>query len=360
MTDDRHSGERFGGPTGSDGIPCITYYNATDSLDYERRLLDEWGMADRVRLRAVRSDHPEQMDDEDFVRSVRGSQGVVVEYFTITDALMDRLPSLRVVGLQSIGTDMVDKPAATRHDIAVTNSPGFCQKEVAVTAVGMIIDVIRRITSYDRSVRRGSWDPMEGPTPRRIQGMTVGLVFFGGIPRLMAPILRAMDVRVIAYAPTKSAEYLASFGVEKAGSLDDLLRVSDVVSLHAPLMPETRHLISARELSLMKSTAFLVNTARGAIVDEKALVGALKNGTIAGAAVDVIEDEITEHTELRNLENVVINPHAAFLSEESYYQAKRMALRGMVDLLVDGRRPRYLVNSDVALDGAGPSPDGEE
>lgn len=327
----------------SDGIPTITYYNISGGLDYENELLEGWGMAGKIRLVGVTS---EDQTDEDFIGSVRDSEGVVVEYFTVTDRLMDELPDLRVIGLQSIGTDMVDKPAATLHGIAVTNAPGFCQQEVATTAVGMIIDLARKITYYDRDVRAGAWEPLDGSMPHRVQGMTVGLVFFGGIPRIMAPVLVALGMKVLVYAPTKTADYLASFGVEKVNALDELLTRSDVVSLHTPLIPETRHLISDRELRLMKPTAFLVNTSRGAVVDEVALVRALRDGSIAGAAVDVIEDESSERTELSSLDSVVINPHAAFLSQESFLQAREMALRGMVDLLVEGRKPRYLVNKD--------------
>ncbi|KAB8287262.1 C-terminal binding protein [Bifidobacterium avesanii] len=323
------------------GTPKIVYYNISDDLEYERSLLDKWGISDRVDLVERKTGRG---DDEDFVAAAGDADGVVVEYYQITGAVMDRLPKLRVVGLQSIGTNMVDKPAATAHGIAVTNAPGFCVQEVAATAVGMIIDLARKITYYDRDVRRGNWEPLDGPMPHRLAGMTVGLVFFGGIPRLMAPMLRALGMNVVAFAPTKTEEFLAGYGVAKADSLDDLLARSDFVSIHTPLIEETRHLIGERELGLMKPTAFLVNTARGAVVDERALVAALRDGTIAGAAVDVIEDEDSEQSKLKELDNVVINPHAAFLSEESFYQARAMALEGMVDLLVDGKAPRYLVN----------------
>lgn len=325
------------------GIPKIAYYNISDDLAYERSLLAQWGMGGKVDLADIKTG---SNDDADFIASVEDADGVVIEYYQITNEVMDRLPKLKVVGLQSIGTNMVDKPAATAHGIAVTNAPGFCVQEVAATAVGMIVDLARKITYYDRDVRRGNWEPLDGPMPSRIAGKTVGLVFFGGIPRLMVPALRAFGMNIIAFAPTKTAEFLAGYGVTKVDSLDELLAESDFVSIHTPLIEETHHLIGKRELALMKPTAFLVNTARGAVVDESALVEALRNGTIAGAAVDVIEDEDSERSELKTLDNVVINPHAAFLSEESFYQARAMALEGMVDLLVSGKPPRYLVNKD--------------
>ena len=321
--------------------PVITYFNISGGLEYENELLAQWGLTDRIVLREARTEHQR---DEDFLNAVQGSAGVVTEYFQITAEVMEQLSTLKVIGLQSIGTDMVDKEAATEHGIAVTNSPGFCQEEVALTAVGMIIDLARKITYYDRDVRSGAWEPLDGPIPHRLRGSTVGLVFFGGIPRLMVPTLKSLGVNVIVFAPTKTEEFLAAAGVEKVDTLEELLQRSDFVSLHTPLIAQTRHLISTRELGLMKPEAFLINTARGGVVDEAALVQALRNGEIAGAAVDVIEDEDSEQSELKQLLNVVINPHAAFLSQESFYQAKQMALRGMVDLLVEGKPPRYLVN----------------
>ncbi|KFJ04785.1 C-terminal binding protein [Bifidobacterium subtile] len=321
----------------------ITYFNISGGLEYENNLLKQWGLSQRIVIREATT---ATQHDDDFIDAVRGSDGVVTEYFTITDNVMDHLPTLKVIGLQSIGTDMVDKPAATRHGIAVTNSPGFCQEEVATTAVGMIIDLARNITFYDRDVRAGAWEPLDGPMPHRLRGRTVGLVFFGGIPRLMAPVLKSLGMNVIAFAPTKTAEILAAAGVDKVDTLDELLEQSDFVSLHTPLIKETHHLISERELSLMRPGAFLINTARGGVVDEQALVAALKEGRIAGAAVDVIEDEDSEQSELKGLSNVVINPHAAFLSQESFYQAREMTLRGMVDLLIEDKPPRYLVNHD--------------
>lgn len=160
----------------------------------------------------------------------------------------------------------------------------------------------------------------------------------------MVPILQAIGLRVIVYAPTKSAEYLEEYGVEKVDSLDELLATSDIVSLHTPLLPETRHLIGKRELELMKPTAFLINTARGSVVDEPALVEALTTGQIAGAGVDVIEDEDTETSDLFSLENVLITPHAAFISEESLADGRRIALQQLVQRLVFNEAPENLVN----------------
>ena len=165
----------------------------------------------------------------------------------------------------------------------------------------------------------------------------------------MVPMLQAMGLRIVVFAPTKSAEYLAEWGVEKVDTLDELLAVSDIVSLHTPLMAATHHLIGVRELALMKPSAFLVNTARGAVVDEPALVDALRDRRIAGAAIDVIEDEDHERSELFGLDNVVITPHAAFISTESLADGKRIALEQLVQRLVAGKRPANLVNTELEI-----------
>jgi D-3-phosphoglycerate dehydrogenase len=230
----------------------------------------------------------------------------------------------------------------------VTNAPGFCTEEVAVHTIGMLIDCVRKITYLDRSVRAGSWDPLLGGKTFRMSGKTVGLVFFGSIPKYMIPILKAMQMDVQVYAPTKTVEFLAEYGCKKCDTLDELLKTSDFVSMHTPLIPGvTQHMMSEEQFKLMKEDAYFVNTARGAVVDEPALVKALKEGSIKGAAVDVIEDEANEQSELFALENCIVTPHAAFVSEDSFAQARIMALNNLKMRLHDGVVPENLVNKDV-------------
>ncbi|MFT8888675.1 MAG: C-terminal binding protein [Ethanoligenens sp.] len=328
------------------GKPSVLYYNIDDTLDYERSLLAQWGIADDVELVEVK----DQDNKKPFVEYAADADGMVVEYQKITRGILEQLPKLKIVSLQSIGYNNVDIPAATEHGVYVTNAPGFCTEEVALHTVGLIIDLVRKLSFFDRSVRAGHWNPLLGPTLHRLTGQKIGLVFFGSIPKRMTPILKAMGLQVLVYAPTKTSEYLAEFGVDKVQTLDELLEQSDIVSLHTPLLPETTHLISAAHLKRMKKSAFLINTARGAVVDEEALVQALKNGEIAGAGIDVIEDEVNETSGLFGMENVVITPHAAFVSEQSFYSAREIALDQLVSLLVHKKRPSNLVNKDVRGD----------
>lgn len=320
------------------------YFNIDDNLEYENSLLSEWGVRD-LELVEIK----DREGKKSFVAHLREekAEGLVVEYEQVTRKVMEQLPHLRIVSLQSIGYNNVDAKAATELGICLTNVPGFCAEEVAVHAVGMAIDLVRKITFFDRTVRAGKWDPLLGYKTYRMTGMTFGLIFFGEIPKRMAPVLKALGLKILVYAPTKTAEYLAGFGCEKAETLEELLGRSDFVSLHTPLTPETRHLISGPQLRMMKSGAFLINTARGPVVDEPALVRALKEGWIKGAGIDVIEDEANEASDLFGLENVVITPHAAFVSEDSFYDARRRALRQLVMLLSEKKTPEHLVNKDV-------------
>lgn len=325
----------------------VLYFNIDDTLDYENSLLQEWGVKDLELIELKDKEYKKS-----FVEHVFDSKadGLVVEYEQVTKEVMDQLPDLKIVSLQSIGYNNVDIKAATEHGICVTNIPGFCAEEVAVHTVGFLIDLVRKITFYDRSVREGKWNPLLGYKTYRMTGMTFGMVFFGEIPKAMVPILKALGLKILVYAPTKTKEYLAQFECEKAETLEELLTVSDFVSLHCPLIPGvTYHLIGEKELKLMKKTAFFINTARGSVVDEPALVRALKEGWIKGAGIDVIEDEANEVSELFGLENVVITPHAAFISEDSFYDGRKRALKQLVMRLSEKVKPSSLVNKDMEI-----------
>ncbi|MCQ2082149.1 MAG: C-terminal binding protein [Lachnospiraceae bacterium] len=326
----------------------VLYYNIDDNLDYENKLLKEWGVED-VELIEIK----DPKGTENFVDHINETKadGLVVEYEQVTKEVMDKCPNLKIVSLQSIGYNNVDIAAATEKKIAVTNIPGFCAEEVSVHAIGLMIDLVRKITFFDKSVRAGKWDPLLGYKTYRMTGKTFGMVFFGEIPKQMVPVLKALGLEILVYAPTKTKEFLAEYGCKKADSLEELLKASDFVSLHCPLIKDvTYHLIGEKELKLMKKEAFLINTARGSVVDEPALVKALKDGTIKGAGIDVIEDETNEKSDLFELENVVITPHAAFVSEDSFYDGRKRALEQLVQRLSKKIRPTTLVNKDVEIE----------
>lgn len=323
----------------------VLYFNIDDTLDYEKELLQEWGIEDieliEIKDKEYRKTFGEYVQDS-------GAEGLVVEYDKVTKEVMDMCPELKIVSLQSIGYNNVDIPAATDHNICVTNIPGFCADEVALHSVGFAIDLARKITYFDRIVQSGTWDPLLGYKTYRMQNKVFGMVFFGEIPKRMVPILKTMGLTILVYAPTKTAEYLKEFGCEKAETLDELLEKADFVSMHCPLIEGvTYHMMGEEQFKKMKDTAFFINTARGSVVDEKALVQALKEGWIQAAAVDVIEDEMTESSELFGMDNCILTPHAAFMSEDSFYEGRRRSLEHLVQRLSKKERPTNLVNSDV-------------
>lgn len=325
----------------------VLYFNIDDNLDYENQLLKEWEIED-VELIEVK----DKEYKKDFISHINDTEadGLVVEYEQVTEEVLERCPNLKIVSLQSIGYNNVDIPAATAHKVCVTNIPGFCAEEVAVHAVGFLIDLVRKITFYDRTVRAGKWDPLLGYKTYRMTDKTFGMVFFGEIPKKMVPILKALGLKILVYAPTKTKKFLDEYGCEKVETLEELLQTSDFVSLHCPLIQGvTYHLIGEAELKMMKKEAFLINTARGSVVDEPALAKALKEGWIKGAGIDVIEDEVNETSELFALENVVITPHAAFVSEDSFYDGRKRALEQLVQRLSKKERPTTLVNKDVEI-----------
>ena len=323
----------------------IVYSNTTGSLDYERNLLKNWGVSG-LELFEVKETDPSKIADH-----LKDADGVVVIYDRIDEAVLQKCPKLKCVSVQSIGYDNLDTIAASRYGVCMTNAPGYCEEEVAQHTVGLMLDLVRKISFYDRNVRNGQWNPLKGYKTYSLFGKTFGMVFFGHIPKLVAPVVKALGMNVLVYAPTKSAAEIDEFGCKKVDTLEEICQRSDVISLHCPLIDGvTYHLIGEKELGLMKKTAFLINTARGEVVDEEALYKALKEKRIMGAGVDVIEDEGNGKSKLFELTDcTVITPHAGFLSEDSFFKAREIALRQQVQCLVEGRKPDNLINKDLDL-----------
>lgn len=249
--------------------------------------------------------------------------------------------SLRVIARVGIGVDSIDLDAATRQGIAVTVTPGANEDTVADHTVGLMLATLRRICEHDAGVRRGEWNRTGPHTPWTLNGRTVGLVGFGRVGQLVAQRLRGFDVAVLAH----DSACVHRDGAELV-ALDTLLRTADLVSLHVPLVPSTTSLIGERELALMRPDAILVNTARGGVVDEAAMVDALEQRRLAGAALDVFEEEPPHDSRLLALSNVVLSPHNAGLSVESVKEMTRRATASVIDVL-SGRVPEHLANPAV-------------
>ena len=260
--------------------------------------------------------------------------GAIVSTDPFTADVLRAAVDLRVIARVGVGVDSIDLDAASEHGVQVATTPGANEHAVADHAVGLMLALLRRVPELDRDVRRGGWHRTGTHTPRQLTGATVGLVGYGHIGRRVAARLRGFDVELLVHDPA-----LPAGGPEPSTPLDDLLHRSDVVSLHCPLTASTRHLIDARALGLMRPDAVLVNTSRGGVVDEPALVAALRARSIAGAALDVFEGEPPAGSPLLELDNVVVSPHNAGLSTTSVAEMTRRATQAVLAVAAGGVAP---------------------
>jgi phosphoglycerate dehydrogenase-like enzyme len=272
---------------------------------------------------------------------VKGAVGAIVSTDPFDAGVLANSPTLRVIARVGVGLDSIDLDAATAHGVAVTVTPGVNERTVADHTIALMLAALRRVCEQDAAVRRGAWNRTGEHAAWLLSGGTVGLVGFGHIGRIVAERLRGFGVRILVNDPIEPRD-----GDVEAVSLDVLLRSSDVVSLHVPLLPTTRGLIGGRELALMRRDAILVNTARGAVVDEEALVAALQGGRLRAAALDVFANEPPTGSRLLTLPNVVLSPHIAGLSTTSVRDMTRRATASVIDVL-RGRPPAHLANPEV-------------
>jgi D-3-phosphoglycerate dehydrogenase len=289
---------------------------------------------------------PTQAQDEDgLIANLREADVVLVSGAPITRRVMENLPRCRGVVRYGVGVDNVDVAAATDLGIVVAHVLNFCTEEVANHALLFLLACAKKLLPLDRRLRDGRWGGFPAAEFPSIYGQTLGIVGLGEIGRSLAGKARALGMEVIAYDPyaKEGGEPLPA----RLVGLEDLLRQSDYVSLNLPLTEETSHLIGERELGLMKPTSVLINTARGPVVDEVALVAALRQGRIAGAGLDVFEVEpLPASSPLLELDNVILTPHTAGISEKSARKVRTEVGKAAADLLA-GRWPRYVANRGV-------------
>ena len=272
---------------------------------------------------------------------LRGFDALVAnrERTQFTRALLEQLPDLRIIAQTGNHVYHIDLAAAEERQIIVAKATGGFSTSAAELAIGLMIAVMRQIPSVDREVKLGRW-----PTPmtHALRGKTLGIVGLGHVGRHTVKIARAFEMKVLAWGPRLTHEAAASVGAESR-ELDDLLSSSDIVSVHATLSPESRGLIDARRLRLMKPTAYLINTARGPIVDEAALCAALASGQIAGAGLDVFDEEpLPSAHPLTKLPNVVLTPHIGWPTDETYTQFADAAADALLGYLDGQEVPRFV------------------
>lgn len=267
----------------------------------------------------------------------------------IDPEVFNAAPKLKIVSQLAVGFDNIDIAEATRRGIYVTNTPEVLTDTTADFAWALLMAIARRVAEADKYVRTGKWKVSWHPamlSGRDIYGATIGIIGAGRIGYAVAKRAKGFDMRVLFYDVIPRPEMEKDFRAKKV-DLDTLLKESDFVSVHVPLMKETHHLVNAQKLSLMKKTAYLINNSRGPVVDEKALYEALRKGQIAGAGLDVFEQEPTPvDNPLLKLDNVVVAPHISSASLETRAKMSEMVAENLVAFF-EGKRPPNLVNSDV-------------
>jgi D-3-phosphoglycerate dehydrogenase / 2-oxoglutarate reductase len=275
----------------------------------------------------------------------KDADGILVTYAKITGDMIRQLTRCRIVSRFGIGVDNVDIEAATAKGIVVTKVPDYCIDEVSDHAMALLLAAARKIPMANTHVHSGVWKMPNYVPMHRLRGSVLGLVGFGRIPQLVAPKAKAFGLRVVAYDPFAPDEVFKNAGVEKV-DFPQLLKISDFVSLHSPLTPETKGLMNAEAFRQMKKTAYVINTARGPVIDEAALAAALDAKQIAGAALDVMTQEPPGSSPLFGRENVIVTPHTSFYSEESLVELQTKAAQEVVNVL-SGKPPRNPVNPEA-------------
>jgi D-3-phosphoglycerate dehydrogenase len=279
---------------------------------------------------------------DDILAVARDADAILVTYAKLPGDLLRQLRRCKAIGRFGLGVDNIDIAAAAELGITVTYVPDYCIQEVSDHAMALLLALARKVPQSNALVQTGRWDMPAVVPIHRLAGRVLGLVSFGNIPRALAPKAKAFGLRVVAHDPYVPQHALAAAGVESM-SFDRLLEISDFVSIHAPLLPATRGLFNAEVFRKMKQGACLINTARGPLVDEDALLAALDSGRLAGAALDVVAVEpLPKGSRLIGRDNVVLTPHTGFYSVEALNELQTKCAADVARVL-SGEKPVYPV-----------------
>lgn len=312
--------------------------------DYEYvSFKEEEGEVNKIGAELIRV---QSRTEEEVIANCKDADGLLNQYAPISRNVIENLPKLKVVGRYGVGVNTVDMDAATEYGVCVVNVPDYCMDEVSNQAFALMMACMRKVPLLNHQVKNRGWDYKLGKPIHRLRGQKLGLFGFGRIPQTLAEKAKPFGFDLLVYDPFVKEDIVKKAG-GKLLTLNEILREADVISVHVPLMKSTEHMISTKELSLMKKTAIIINTSRGPIIDETALIEALQKKQIAGAGLDVLEQEpAAKDNPLLDMDNVIITPHIAWYSEEAEAELKQKAAMGVAEVL-QGRVPTYLVNKDV-------------
>lgn len=281
---------------------------------------------------------------EQLLEITRDADAIITQYCNIDKTIIDQLEHCKIIIKYGIGINNIDADAASAKGIYVCNVPDYGIDEVSNHAIALLFALNKKLPVITSALKDGDWGYSSIVPLHRLDGSTLGLVGFGRIPQAVAKKMAGFGVRTIAYDPYCSAERMAEMGVDKV-DIETLMRESDNISIHCPYTPDTHHMFDAAAFSIMKDSAFLINTARGPIIDELALTEALKTGLICGAGLDVFETEpITPDHPLLQLPNVIATPHCAWYSEEAISVLQRSVAEEVVRVL-QGNPPLHPCNT---------------
>ena len=257
-------------------------------------------------------------DEKEIVTKGQDAEAIIFSSTRFTNELFDRLPNLKIISRTGIGIDTVDIDAATAHNVVVCNCASYGTYDVAEHTVALILSLIHSTPRYTAAIKNeNKWDPSAVPMAMRLSEKTLGIIGFGKIPRWICQMLKGFGIKISVYDPYADLKVAEELGVSCV-SLDELFSESDIISVNAPLNDSTYHMINSDSIQKMKDGVLIVNTGRGPLVDEKALIEALESGKVGGAALDVFENEpFNEDCKLRYLPNVVLTPHVAWRSNEA-------------------------------------------
>jgi len=293
---------------------------------------------------------PNGSEEEELIKAAKDVEAIVTRNQSISNRVILAAPKLRVIGRHGVGLEKIDIKTATQRHVAVVYTPQANALSVAEQAIAFILVLAKRLLHADQAVRKGNFEARLILKTQELKGKVLGLIGFGAIGKLVAERARlGLGMHVLVYDPYASRSEINALGCQRVDGLKEVLTTADFISLHVPLTPETKGMIGKAELDLMKRTAFLINTARGSIVDQQALYGALKEGKIAGAGLDVFDPEPPRTNDpLLTLDNVLLSPHMASHTEEAL-ERMGVIVAEQVAKVLKRQKPQYIANPQVLI-----------
>ncbi|MEK4536871.1 C-terminal binding protein [Peribacillus sp. FSL K6-1552] len=306
-----------------------------ENLQYEEDVFKESGLdIDFIKAQCK--------TEEEVIELAKEVDAILNQYAPVSRRVIGSLENTKIISRYGVGVNTIDLDAAKEKGITVANVPDYGMEEVSNHALALLLSWARKVTLLNNEVKKGNWNFKACVPIHRFNEQTVGVLGFGRIPRRFVEKVKPLGFKTAAYDPFVSAEDMAAVGVQKM-NLEEIISEADYLSVHVPLIDDTFHLINEERLRQMKRNAVIINTARGPIIDEKALAEALEKGIIAGAALDVTEDEpVSIDSPLLKMDNVIITPHSAWYSEEAMIELRQKAAKNIVQVLSGEKTPYAL------------------